>query len=204
MSTLVAGLYQVWTGTKQAALAVNGNQLLQQVSPAAAALLAVLVPIFEPLGIEHLFNTGTALAGASSSGTAATAVELMQSTVAVADAMPLATAATEATAAAAAAVGGTISVAEFTTAAAYNTLVGYPYTPAAVAAILLSCLLGLSVTLSSYWAIGVTSPLTFNVVGHAKTVIILAGGVMLFHDAMNLAKGFGLLLALTGVVMYSC
>ena len=188
LSTIIAGLYQVWTGTKQAALAVNGNQLLQQVSPAAAALLAVLVPMFEPLGLEHLF--GTSVTSASATGvTAAGMLATGISGVTALDTIP---------------APGLTGVTGVTAGAYEDTLVGYPYTPAAVAAILLSCLLGLSVTLSSYWAIGVTSPLTFNVVGHAKTVIILAGGVLLFHDVINLAKGMGLLLALAGVVMYSC
>jgi solute carrier family 35 protein E3 len=45
-----------------------------------------------------------------------------------------------------------------------GTLLGYHYTPAAVAAILLSAVLGLLVSLSTFLVIGATSSLTYNVV----------------------------------------
>ncbi|KAI8472640.1 MAG: triose-phosphate transporter family-domain-containing protein [Monoraphidium minutum] len=51
MAVLVASLYQVWAGTKQKELAINGMQLLQQVSPYSVMLLTVLIPIMEPIGI---------------------------------------------------------------------------------------------------------------------------------------------------------
>ncbi len=57
-------------------------------------------------------------------------------------------------------------------------------TLAAAAAIAGSAALGLLVSLSMFLMIGATSGVTFNVVGHVKTVLILAGGVMLFGDRM--------------------
>ena len=57
-------------------------------------------------------------------------------------------------------------------------------TGAAAVAIAGSAVLGLLVSLSMFLMIGATSGVTFNVVGHAKTVLILAGGVALFGDAM--------------------
>lgn len=56
-----------------------------------------------------------------------------------------------------------------------DTLLGYEYTPMAVVAIAVSAVLGLLVSLSTFLVIGATSSLTYNVVGHIKTVIILAG-----------------------------
>ena len=41
----------------------------------------------------------------------------------------------------------------------------------------MSSLLGLLVNLSTFLVIRVTSSLTYNIVGHVKTVLILAGGV---------------------------
>lgn len=105
-AVLSSSLYQVWTGSKQKELGVNGNQLLHQVSPSAVLLLAVLIPIFEPVG----FNGP-----------------------------------------------------------AEGTILGFKFSQGAVAWILLSSCLGLVVTLSTYLFIGVTSPLTYNVVGHLKT-----------------------------------
>ena len=57
-------------------------------------------------------------------------------------------------------------------------------TLAAAAAIAGSAALGLLVSLSMFLMIGATSGVTFNVVGHVKTVLILAGGVVLFGDRM--------------------
>lgn len=159
LSTFTAALYQIWTGRKQADLSVNGNQLLQQVAPASAGLLTLMVPLMEPMGLWGGFVRA---AGAQGSPAPAQGLHLMQST-----------------------------------------LLGYDYTPAAVGTILLSCVMGLSVTLSSYWAIGMTSPLTFNVLGHVKTVLVLAAGILVFGDTMTAVKGAGLLLSMCGVVWYS-
>ena len=44
--------YQIWAGTKQTELQASSFQLLQQYCPSAAALLALLVPLMEPLGLQ--------------------------------------------------------------------------------------------------------------------------------------------------------
>lgn len=76
------------------------------------------------------------------------------------------------------------------------------YTPAAVAAIIISALLGLLVSLSTFLVIGCTSSLTYNVVGHLKTVIILTGGCLLFGDEMPPKKLLGVCVAMAGIVWY--
>ncbi len=43
-------LVQVWIGTKQKELEAGSMQLMHQYTPWATGLLAVLVPIFEPVG----------------------------------------------------------------------------------------------------------------------------------------------------------
>ena len=48
--------------------------------------------------------------------------------------------------------------------------------------------------------IGATSSLTYNVVGHVKTVIILAGGVVFFGDTMPIKKAGGIAVAMIGIV----
>lgn len=84
-----------------------------------------------------------------------------------------------------------------------GSLLAFHYTPAAIAAILFSALLGLLVSLSTFLVIGATSSLTYNVVGHLKTVIILTGGCIMFGDDMPPRKLIGVLIAMVGIVWYS-
>jgi solute carrier family 35 protein E3 len=139
-AVLVTALYQVWAGTKQKELGLNGMQLLQQVSPASVALLAVLIPILEPVGWR--------------------------------DPRP-------------------------------GTILGYELSVGAVTWILISSALGLVVTLSTFLFIGATSSLTYNVVGHLKTLLIVAAGVVFFGEEIGLKKLTGLLVAMAGIVWYS-
>jgi solute carrier family 35 protein E3 len=132
---------QVWTGVKQKHMCVDGNQLLHQVSPTAVLLLAVLVPLVEPVGQPG--DPGE------------------------------------------------------------RTLLGYMYSGVAVGWIVLSSCLGLAVTLSTYLFIGVTSPLTYCVVGHLKTVLIVTSGTVFFGDTMTAAKMLGVSCAMAGIVWYT-
>lgn len=61
----------------------------------------------------------------------------------------------------------------------------------------------LLVSLSAFLVIGSTSALTYNVSSHLKTVLIMAGGVLLFGDAAHPAKLAGLTLAMAGIIVYS-
>lgn len=60
-AVLSSALYQVWAGSKQKELGVNGNQLLHQVAPSAVGLLAVLIPVLEPVGSLSQKQPGTIL-----------------------------------------------------------------------------------------------------------------------------------------------
>ena len=51
--------------------------------------------------------------------------------------------------------------------------------------------------------IGATSGLTFNVIGHLKLIIVLAGGVAFFGDQMPPKKLAGVCVALAGIAWYS-
>lgn len=84
-----------------------------------------------------------------------------------------------------------------------GTILGYEYSFGSVSAILISSMLGLLVNLSTFLVIGATSSLTYNVVGHVKTVIILTGGVLFFGDTMTIKKLLGIALAMMGIVWYS-
>ena len=63
--------------------------------------------------------------------------------------------------------------------------------------------LGLLVSWSTFLMIGATSGLTFNVIGHLKLIIVLAGGVAFFGDQMPPKKFAGVCIALAGIAWYS-
>ena len=72
--------------------------------------------------------------------------------------------------------------------------------------ILLSSLLALGVNLASYGLIGATSPVTYQVVGHAKTCLVLTGGFIMYpvNDTIQLYKNLiGIVIAMIGVIGYT-
>lgn len=58
-------------------------------------------------------------------------------------------------------------------------------------------------THSTYLFIGATSPLTYNVVGHLKTVFIVTSGIVFFGDTITLKKFVGIACAMGGIVWYT-
>lgn len=73
--------------------------------------------------------------------------------------------------------------------------------------VLVTCFLALAVNWCSFGLIGRTSPITFQVVGHAKTCLVLVGGYVLFPSKDQDAKQFyhniaGVSVAMVGVVLY--
>ena len=139
---LVTAMYQVWAGSKQKELQTGSMQLLHQYTPLAALMLAVLVPILEPVGL-------------------------------------------------------------FENAPNPHTLLGFTYSFSSIMAIAVSSILGLLVSLSTFLVIGATSSLTYNIVGHLKTVTILTGGCLIFGDTMSVSKLSGVALAMVGIAWYS-
>jgi len=73
----------------------------------------------------------------------------------------------------------------------------------AIIAITSSGVAAFAVNLSVYWVIKNTSALTYNMIGHMKTVSILVGGFMLFHDNLNFKQFIGILLTLFGLFTYT-
>lgn len=49
-ATVVTALYQIWAGSKQKELQASSMQLLHAYTPQAAVILALLIPIMEPMG----------------------------------------------------------------------------------------------------------------------------------------------------------
>jgi len=69
-----------------------------------------------------------------------------------------------------------------------------------------TCFLALMVNFCSFGLIGRTSPITFQVVGHAKTCLVLAGGYLLFPMTGTMQQLYnnvaGVSVAMVGVVLY--
>ncbi|XP_024032659.1 UDP-xylose transporter 2-like, partial [Morus notabilis] len=79
----------------------------------------------------------------------------------------------------------------------------FNYTTQVLVFIILSCLISVSVNFSTFLVIGKTSPVTYQVLGHLKTCLVLAFGYILLHDPFNWRNILGIAIALVGMVLYS-
>ncbi|GFP84240.1 uncharacterized membrane protein at1g06890 [Phtheirospermum japonicum] len=61
----------------------------------------------------------------------------------------------------------------------------------------------LIVNFSTFLVIGKTSPVTYQVLGHLKTCLVLAFGYTLLHDPFTSRNIVGILIAIVGMGMYS-
>ena len=78
----------------------------------------------------------------------------------------------------------------------------FEYNNSVVSLIALSCVLAVAVNLCSFAIIGKMGPVTYQVVGHAKTCLTLSSGVFLFGEQMPMQNLLGLVMAVAGVVYY--
>lgn len=72
-----------------------------------------------------------------------------------------------------------------------------------IAMVILSGVIAFFVNLTSYWIIGKTSPLTYNMVGHSKFCLLLLGGSLLFHETLAINQVIGITLTLIGIILYA-
>ncbi|CAN0292518.1 unnamed protein product, partial [Ectocarpus sp. 4 AP-2014] len=72
-----------------------------------------------------------------------------------------------------------------------------------VGMVFLSCLLAFLVNLSTFLVIGRTSPVSYQVLGHFKLVVILLVGVVGFGEQSSPERLYGMALALAGIVGYT-
>ncbi|KAK3154674.1 hypothetical protein QOZ80_2BG0193740 [Eleusine coracana subsp. coracana] len=79
----------------------------------------------------------------------------------------------------------------------------HKYTFPVVAFIILSCLIAVSVNFSTFLVIGTTSPVTYQVLGHLKTCLVLSFGYTLLHDPFTMRNVLGILVAIFGMALYS-
>ncbi|CAI5474695.1 unnamed protein product [Closterium sp. Yama58-4] len=84
-----------------------------------------------------------------------------------------------------------------------RSLLAFRPTPASVAFIVLSCVLALFVNLSMYLCIGKFSAVSFQVLGHMKTLFVLVLGSALFHSPLTAKNLMGMAVAVLGMLAYS-
>ena len=69
--------------------------------------------------------------------------------------------------------------------------------------IILSCIIAVSVNFSTFLVIGKTSPVTYQVLGHLKTCLVLGFGYTLLHDPFTERNIIGIFIAVCGMGLYS-
>ncbi|XP_057526841.1 UDP-xylose transporter 1 [Amaranthus tricolor] len=80
---------------------------------------------------------------------------------------------------------------------------GFNYSPLVLGFIILSCLIAVSVNFSTFLVIGKTSPVTYQVLGHLKTCLVLGFGYTLLHDPFTERNIIGITIAVFGMGLYS-
>jgi solute carrier family 35 protein E3 len=64
--------------------------------------------------------------------------------------------------------------------------------------VVVSCVFALGVNISNYLVLGKTSPLTYQVLGHMKTVLILILGFTVFKKPVDIRNVIGITIAMVG------
>lgn len=68
---------------------------------------------------------------------------------------------------------------------------------------MLSCSIAVFVNFSTFLVIGKTSPVTYQVLGHLKTCLVLGFGYTLLHDPFTARNILGIVVAIVGMGLYS-
>jgi solute carrier family 35 protein E3 len=84
-----------------------------------------------------------------------------------------------------------------------GSLGGVTWSAPLIGMLLLSGAMAFLVNLSSFLIIGKTSPVTYAVVGHAKTLLLFAAGFTFFGETVSPKQGFGLCIAVGAMVWYT-
>jgi len=85
----------------------------------------------------------------------------------------------------------------------FYTIRNFNYTFPLIRDIIISCALALGVNISNYLVLGKTSPLTYQVVGHLKTILTITFGVIVLGHQTNFKNILGICIAMCGVISYS-
>ena len=77
-------------------------------------------------------------------------------------------------------------------------MLSYDYSPYRVGLILATCFLALLVNVSQFITLGRFPAIFYQVMGHSKTILVLLGGYIFFHEPINERKGLGMVIAVVG------
>ncbi|XP_065865383.1 UDP-xylose transporter 1 [Euphorbia lathyris] len=85
----------------------------------------------------------------------------------------------------------------------HKNVFAFKYSSIVLGFIILSCVISVSVNFSTFMVIGKTSPVTYQVLGHLKTCLVLGFGYTLLHDPFTSRNVSGILVAIFGMGLYS-
>jgi solute carrier family 35, member E3 len=68
--------------------------------------------------------------------------------------------------------------------------------------LLISSFLAVAFNISNYALLSIVSPLTYSILGHMKTIAIIALGCYFFQNWPSTMMSFGIILAMLGVIIY--
>ena len=81
--------------------------------------------------------------------------------------------------------------------------IGYEWSNPALLTVLGTCALAVGVNLATFFLLGKTSPVSYQVMGHLKTVLVLGGGFLFFDTDANIENMAGVGVAFLGCVLYA-
>lgn len=84
-----------------------------------------------------------------------------------------------------------------------NAIAAYKFTFTSSMAIFISAILAFLVNLSTYIVIGATSPVTYNMIGHSKLVVIILSSYVVFGERQSLVGMVGVSAAVIGIMSYA-
>ena len=84
-----------------------------------------------------------------------------------------------------------------------NALANYNYRVPCMSRIIITCCLALGVNITNYSVLGSTSPLTYQVLGHMKTILIIILGFLVFAKPIDMRNLIGIIIAMVGVIAYT-
>mmetsp|Transcript_3966 Transcript_3966/g.4483 ORF Transcript_3966/g.4483 Transcript_3966/m.4483 type:complete len:315 (+) Transcript_3966:224-1168(+) len=83
------------------------------------------------------------------------------------------------------------------------TVLDFEYTSTVIALIVLSCLIAISVNFSTFLVIGKCDAVTYQVLGHLKTCLVLLFGFVVLQNPASWRNISGILIAVVGMVLYA-
>ena len=82
-------------------------------------------------------------------------------------------------------------------------LIAYDLHPTLVYNVLLTCVIAVAFNVSNYVVLGEISPLTYNIIGHVKTIIIVSVGSLMFNSVPSAMMLAGMTVAVVGVLVFT-